>query len=398
MKTMIRTAMSLASLLTALALTAGSAQAEIKIGVVLSLTGPASGLGIPVNTGFALWPDTLAGEKITFITLDDASDPARAQRNAQRLISEDKVDIIIGSSTTTPAIAMGEAAAQGQTVQLAASPAEFPAGKGSWTFNLPQSTLVMAGGVIEHMKKNGVQSFAFIGYNDAYGESWLRDLTAKAKEAGITITTAERYARADTSVTAQALKAIATRPDAILIVASGSGAAMPHTTVVERGYKGKIYQTHSAASRDLIRLGGKAVEGAFVVSGLAVLPEGLPDNHPSKKLAMDFVTTYEARFGAGTRNQFAAHAYDAWLILNKVVPIALQRGQPGTPAFRTALKDALESAGGTPITQGVITYTPTDHFGFDNQAQMMLTIKDFGFDNQAQMMLTIKDGAFVAAQ
>jgi len=379
MKRILHTPLRTFFLAASFALASSAAQAELKVGVVLSLTGPASGLGIPVNTGFQLWPETIAGEKVTFITLDDASDPARAQRNVQRLISEDQVDVIIGSSTTTPAIAMGEAAAQGQTAQLAASPAEFPAGKGGWTFTLPQSTLIMAGGVIDHMKKNGVKTFAFIGYSDAYGENWLRDLTIKANEAGIKITTAERYARTDTSVTAQALKAISSRPDAILIVASGSGAAMPHTTVVERGYKGKIYQTHSAASRDLIRLGGKAVEGAFVVSGLAVLPEGLPDNHPSKKLAVDFVNAYEAKFGAGTRNQFAAHAYDAHLILNKVVPIAMQRGKPGTAAFRTALKDALESAGGIPITQGVVTYTPTDHFGFDNQAQMMLTIQNGAF-------------------
>lgn len=375
MKTTLRATLLAASL----AVAAGPAHADLKVGVVLSLTGPASGLGIPVNTGFQLWPETIGGEKVTFVTLDDASDPARAQRNTQRLITEDKVDLIIGSSTTTPAIAMGEAAAEGKTLQLAAAPAEFPAGKGEWTFALPQTTVVMANGVIDHMKKNGVKSFAFIGYSDAYGENWLRDLTKAANEAGIKITTAERYARADTSVTAQALKAIGTNPDAILIVASGSGAAMPHTTVVDRGYKGKIYQTHSAASRDLIRLGGKAVEGSFVVSGLAVLPEGLPEGHPSKKLATDFVNAYEAKFGPGTRNQFAAHAYDAYLILDQIVPVALKSGKPGTPEFRAALKDALESHGSIPVTQGVITYTPTDHFGFDNQAQMMLTIKDGSF-------------------
>jgi len=355
------------------------ANAEITIGVDLSLTGPASGLGIPVNSGFALWPDNIAGEKVKFITLDDGSDPAKAQKNAQRLISEDKVDVIIGSSTTTPAIAMGEVAAEGKTVQLAAAPAEFPEGKGTWTFRLPQSTAVMAGGVIDHMKRTGVKSFAFIGYGDAYGESWLKELTKLADKEGIKITDVERYARADTSVTAQALKAIASKPDAILIVASGSGSAMPHTTVVERGFKGKIYQTHSAASRDLIRLGGKAVEGSFVVSGLAVLPEGLPASHPSKKIATDFVNAYEKKYGAGTRNQFAAHAYDAYLILSQVVPVALKSGKPGTQEFRTALKNALETHGSIPITQGVITYTKDDHFGFDKQAQMMLTIKDGAF-------------------
>jgi branched-chain amino acid transport system substrate-binding protein len=366
-----------ALLLTALLST--PAHADLKIGVVLSLTGPASGLGIPVNTGFQLWPATIAGEKVTFVTLDDATDPAQGQKNAQRLVTDEKVDLIVGSSTTPPAIAMAEVVSTGKTLQLAASPAEYPPGKGDWSFDLPQTTLIMAGGVVDHMKKIGVKSFAFIGYSDAYGELWLRDLTKKAGEAGIKITTAERYNRADTSVTAQALKAISTNPDAILIVASGSGAAMPHTTVVERGFKGKIYQTHSAASRDLIRLGGKAVEGAFVVSGLAVLPEGLPDSHPSKKLAVDFVNAYEAKFGAGSRNQFAAHAYDVHLILEKIVPVAKQKAQPGTPEFRAALKEALENYGPIPVTQGVLRYSPTDHFGYDNQAQMMLTIQNGAF-------------------
>ena len=149
--------------------------------------------------------------------------------------------------------------------------------------------------------------------------------------------------------------------------------------MVDRGFEGTIYQTHSAASRDLIRLGGKAVEGSFVISGLAVLPEGLPEDHPSKKLATDFVTAYEKEYGAGTRNQFAAHAFDAWLVLNKTVPIALEKGKPGTEEFRVALKDALENYGSIPITQGVLTYTKDDHFGFDDKARMMLTIEDGSF-------------------
>jgi branched-chain amino acid transport system substrate-binding protein len=360
----------------ALALLAGQAQADITIGVSLPLTGPASGLGIPTKNGFALWPETIAGEKVKLLFLDDASDPTQANKNARRFISEDKVDLIIGSTATPSAMAMADAAAEGKTVQLATSPVELPEGKGEWTFRLPQSTAVMAGGVVKHMKSQGVKTFAFIGYSDAYGENWLKHLTKIAKDAGITLTVAERFGRADTSVTAQAFKAIAGNPDAILVVASGSGAAMPHKTLVERGYKGKIYQTHSAASRDLIRLGGKDVEGSFVVAGLAVVPEKLADNHPSKKLAVDFVEKYEKMYGAGTRNQFAAHAYDAQLILQKILPDVLKKTKTGTPEFRAALKQALESSGKIAITQGVINYTPTDHFGLDANSRMMLTIKN----------------------
>lgn len=363
-------------LASALTLIVSNAYADITIGVSLPLTGPASGLGIPSKNGFALWPETIAGEKVKLNILDDASDPTQANKNARRLITEDKVDLIIGSTATPSAIAISQVAAEGQTVQLATSPVELAPGKDAWTFRLPQSNGIMAGAVAKHMKAMGAKTFAFLGYSDAYGESWLKDITKAAKDAGITLTVAERFARADTSVTAQAVKVVASNPDAVLVVASGSGAAMPHKTLVERGFKGKIYQTHSAASRDLLRLGGKDVEGSFVVAGLAVMPEALPDSHPSKKLAVEFVEKYEKQFGVGTRNQFAAHVYDAQLVLQKVIPEALKKGKPGTPAFRAALKDALENAGPITITQGVIDYTPKDHFGPGADSQMMLTVQN----------------------
>lgn len=366
-----------ASLLaSALAVAAAPAQAELTVGVCLPLTGPAAGLGIPSKNGLQLWPDTIAGEKVKLIVHDDATDPTQATTCARRLISEEKVDLIVGSTATPSALAIAAVAAEGQTVQLASSPIELPEGKDAWSFRLPQSTAVMATGIVEHMKKSGVKSFAFIGYSDPYGENWLKDMTRIAAAAGIKLTTAERFARADTTVTAQALKAVASNPDAIVLVASGSGAAMPHLAVVERGFKGKIYQTHSAASRDLIRIGGKNVEGAFVVAGLAVLPEGLPDSHPSKKLAVDFVERYEKAFGPGTRNQFAAHVFDAQLVLAKVVPVALAKAKPGSKEFRVALRDALETSGEIVLTQGVIRYTAKDHFGLGDNARMMLTIQN----------------------
>jgi len=370
MKTVLRNSL----LACALCLAGSWARADITIGVDLPLTGPAAGLGIPCKKGLDFWPDSIAGEKIKLIVLDDMSDPSQATKNAHRFISEDHVDVILGSAVTVGALAIAPVAAEGQTVQLAESPVELPPGKDTWTFRLPQSVALMAAGIVDHMKKNGVKTFAFIGYSDTYGESWLKDLTRLANEAGITLTAVERFARADTSVTAQAIKAVASNPDAIVLVASGAGAATPHLAVVERGYKGKIYQTHSAATYDLLRLGGKSVDGAYVISGLAVLPEGLPDSHPSKKLAVDFVQKYDKANGAGSRNQFAAHSYDAALLLEHAVPVALKKGKPGTPEFRAALRDALENSGGIVATQGTFRYTPTDHFGLDSSARMMLTI------------------------
>ena len=353
---------------------AGAAQADITVGVSIPLTGPASGLGIPMKNQMALWPQSIAGEKLKLIILDDATDPTNGVKNARRFATEDKVDLIIGSATTPVAIAMAEVAAESQTPQLMASPAQLPAGKDGWSFRLPQSNAVMSFAVVEHMKKQGVKTVGFLGYTDAYGEGWLIDFTAIAEKSGIKVVASERFARTDTSVTAQALKLVAAHPDAMLIVAAGSGAAMPHKAVIERGYKGKIYQTHAAATRDLMRIGGKDVEGAYVVSGPVIAPEQLLDSNPSKKLALDFVQKYEKANGVGSRNQFAGHSYDALIVLEKAVPIALKKAKPGSKEFRVALRDAIETMGRTNLAHGVMNWTKDDHWGYTNETGVVVKV------------------------
>lgn len=357
------------------ALVVGAAHAEITIGVSLPLTGPASALGIPTKNGISLWPDTIGGEKVKLIVLDDASDTTQSVKNGRRFVTEDKVDVMVGSTATPASLALSVEALEGHTVQISTSPVDLPEGKDAWTFRVAQSTPLMASALVEHMKKNGIKTYAYLGYSDAYGETWLKAFDTQAAKAGLTSLVTERFARSDTSVTAQALKITMAQPDAILIGASGSGAAMPHKAIVARGYKGKIYQTHGAASRDLIRVGGKDVDGSIVVAGLAVMPESLPASHPSKKLATEFVERYEQQFGAGTRNQFAAHGYDAYLLLQATVPVALKKARPGTPEFRAALKEALENTKGVTITQGVIRYSAKDHWGLEDSARVLLTIE-----------------------
>ena len=360
MKTFLKSTVALAAGLLACA----SALADITIGVSLSLTGPGSGLGIPMSNGIKMWPATLGGEKIRVVMLDDATDPTKGVQNARRLVSEDKVDILIGSGVTPVAIAMSEVATESKTVQLALSPIGLPPGKDPWSFRMPQSNNVMANAMVAHMVKGGVKTVGFLGYTDAYGEQWLQALLPLLDKAGIKVLATERFARADTSVTAQALKLTATNPDAMIVVASGSGAAMPQLGLVDRGFKGKVYQTHAAASKDLMRVGGKAVEGTFVTSGPVVVAEQLPDSHPSKALGVKFNAEYEKIHGAGTRNQFAAHGFDTALLLDKVIPIALKKGKPGTPEFRAALKDAIETTPALAVTHGVLDFSPTDHWGF----------------------------------
>jgi len=355
-------------------LASASALADVNIGVTLSLTGPASGLGIPVGNQFKLWPQTIAGEKVNLIILDDASDPSKGASNARRFITDDKVDMIFGGSITTVSVAIAPLALEAKTTQIAISPVGVPPDQERWLFRLPQGFAVMAHPIVEHMKKAGVKTVGFLGYTDAYGELWLKEFTKQGEAAGIKVVAAERFARSDTSVTPQALKLVSANPDAMLVVASGSGAAMPHKAVIERGFKGKVYQTHAAATPDLVRIGGKDVEGAYVVSGPAVVAEQLPDSHPSKSVAVDFVTKYEAAYGKGSRNQFAGHAYDAKIVLEKILPVALKKAKPGTPEFRAALRDAVEGMGRTVFSHGVMNWTPTDHNGYTMETGVMLKV------------------------
>jgi branched-chain amino acid transport system substrate-binding protein len=352
---------------------AGNARADITIGVTLPLTGPASGLGIPMNNGFKLWPETIAGEKVKLVVLDDATDPTKGVQNARRFV-EDKVDLIVGSGATPVAIPIADVASEAKIVQIAMSPAPVPAGRDAWTFRMPPSNGVMAQAVVEHMRKHGVKTVGFLGYTDAYGESWLAETHARLEKAGLRLVASERFARSDASVTSQALKLTAAAPDAIVVVASGSGAAMPQLALVERGYKGRIYQTHAAATRDLIRVGGKGVEGALVSAGPPIVAEQLPDGHPSKAVAQRFVQLYEKQFGAGSRNTLAGHSYDLYLLLEQVLPVAKQKARPGTPEFRAALKEAIENAKPVVVSNGVVQYTATDHWGYRPDAGVVMKV------------------------
>ena len=369
-KQFLSTLMAGAVLLTS----AGATFAEVRIGVSLPLTGPASGLGIPMNNGLKLWPDVIGGEKVTLIVLDDATDPTKGVQNVRRFVGEDKVDLVLGSGATPVAAAMAAVAAEAATPQLALSPVPLPAGKDAWTFRIPHANGVMANGIVAHMQRSGVKSVGFLGYTDAYGESWLQEAKSRLEKAGIALVATERFARTDTSVGAQTLKILSSHPDAVLIVASGSGAAMPQLALIERNYKGRIYQTHAAATRDLMRIGGKATEGTFVSSPSMVVADQLPVDHPARAEGMRFLQAHDKAHGPRARNALAAHGWDAHLILDKVIPVALKKARPGSAEFRAALRDALESAGPIAVTGGVIRYTAGDHWGYSADSAVIMKV------------------------
>lgn len=283
---------------------------------------------------------------------------------------------LVGSGATPVAATVAQVALESETPQMALSPVPLPAGRDAWTFRFPHSTGVMADALVAHMKKTGIKTVGFIGYNDAYGEAYLQEMQPRLKASGIPLVAVERFARTDASVTSQALKLTSAKPDAVLIVASGSGTAMPQIALSERGYAGVVYQSGAAATRDFMRVGGKVTEGSYVVAGPMMVPEQLPDGHPSKVAATKFVRDYETANGAASRNQLAAHAYDVALVLEQVVPVALKSAKPGTREFRAALKSALEGMKPTVVSSGVLQYSPQDHWGYAPDTAVMLKVVD----------------------
>ena len=364
----------------AAALACSAALADINVGVTVSATGPAASLGIPEKNTIALMPRTIAGEKVNYIVLDDASDTTTAVNNTRKLISESKVDIILGSSTTPNSLAMIDVAAEAQTpmISMAASAriVEPMDAKKKWVFKTPQNDIMMSTAIVDHMAASGVKTVAFIGFSDAYGEGWHQEFSKAAAAKNLQIVANERYARTDTSVTGQVLKMISAKADAVLIAGSGTPAALPQKTLKERGYTGKIYQTHGVANADFLRVGGKDVEGTLLPSGPVLVASQLPDSHPVKKSAMAYVEAYEAAHGKGSVSTFGAHGWDAGALMTAAVPAALKKAKPGTPEFRAALRDALEQIKEVPGAHGIFTMSPDDHLGLDNRARVMVKIEN----------------------
>ena len=370
----------LALLAAAAALASGAALADINVGVTVSATGPAASLGIPEKNTIDLMPRTIAGQKINYIVLDDASDTTAAVANTRKLISESKVDVILGSSTTPNSLAMIDVVAESKTpmISMAASAriVEPVDDKKKWVFKTPQNDIMMSLAIVEHMANAGVKTVGFIGFSDAYGEGWSQEFSKAAALKNLTIVANERYARNDTSVTGQVLKLMAAKPDAVLVAGSGTPAALPQKALKERGYTGKMYQTHGVANADFLRVGGKDVEGTFLPAGPVLVAEQLPESNPVKKSAMAYVKAYEGAHGKGSVSTFGAHGWDAGRLMTEAVPVALKKAQPGTPEFRAALRDALEGLKEVAGAHGIFSMSPTDHLGLDQRARVMVKIEN----------------------
>ena len=356
-----------------------AAQAQMKVGVIASATGPTAAVGIPQKNSAALLPKKIGGIDIEYIVLDDASDSTTTVTLVKKLLDEQKVDAIIGPSGSPNAMGTLQFVSEAKTPMLA--PVGTPAvvlpmdDQKRWVFKTTQNDSLICEALVGHMARKGVKTAGFIGLGDAYGESWYRTFVPMAEKAGIKIVANERFQRSDQSVVGQVAKIIGANPEIVLVGAAGGPTALPQTALVERGYKGQIYQTHGAATPDFVRLSGKAAEGTIMAASLMLVLDQVPDSNVSKKMATEYIAAYEKVYNTKPAT-FGANVYDAGLLLQRAVPEAAKKGKPGTPEFRAALRDALESTKELIGTQGVYNMTPQDHSGFDRRGRELMTLKD----------------------
>ncbi len=352
------------------------ALADITVGVIASLTGPAAALGAETKKAVALFPSSVGGEKVNFIVLDDATDPTSAVKNVRKLISEDKVDAILGPNLISTATAMADVANAEKTPMVSVAPLDVSGDKRGFVFRSEPSADLMVNRVVADMVAGGAKTVGFIGFSDSWGELLLKALT-KASEGKLTIVASERYGRADPSVQAQVLKVMAAKPDVVFVGASGTPAAMPQITLRERGYKGKVYQSHGVTSKEFLRVGGKAIEGALIPVGPVLVAEQLPDSHPTKKASVAFVKELEAKHGPDSRSTFAGASWDAWLLLQNAITSAQKaKVKSGTPEFRAALRSGLEKNGRLVGVNGVYTMSAADHAGYDASAIVLIKVEN----------------------
>ncbi|MGH8796353.1 MAG: ABC transporter substrate-binding protein [Caldimonas sp.] len=374
MKTLIR-CIAAAALGAGFALSAGAT--DLKVGVNVALSGPNSSLGIPYSKGMkaalAYMPE-VKGHKIQLILLDDGSDPTTAGRNARKLVEEDKVDVLMGSSGVPSSVAIAQVAKETKTPMIGLSPISIDGADNPWVVTVAQPTQLMVDAVVDRMKQNGVKTVGYIGFTDAWGDLVYDALMKAAPSRGIKVVSNERYARADQSVTGQILKIIALHPDAVMTGGSGTPGALPFLALAERGYKGGVYGQHGLINPAFIRVAGASGQGAIMPTGPVIVAEQLPDSYPTKKIALDFRKEFLKVNGTPTTDAFSAYSFDAWVVFADAAARALAKGEPGTPAFRVALRDAIVSTKEVVGTHGVYNFKPGDIYGVDKRARVIVKL------------------------
>jgi len=376
-RTLTRCVITATALASAAAFLPAAQAADLKVGLSVSLSGPNSSLGVPYAKGMQAalaYKGEVNGRKIQLVVLDDGSDPTTAGRNARKLVEEEKVDVLMGTSGVPAAIAMAQVGRDSKTALIGLTPILLDPAENPWVMTVAQPTQLMIDAVVERMKRNGVKSVGYIGFSDAWGDLVYAALMKAALAAGITVLGNERYARSDASVTGQVLKLLALKPEAVMTGGAGTPGALPFLALQERGFKGGVYGQHGLINPDFVRVVGAAGQGALMPTGPIIVAEQLPADNASKKIGMDFRAVFQKVNNAPTTDAFSAYSFDGWLVFADAASRAMAKAEPGTPEFRVALRDAIFSTKELVGVHGVYTFKPGSLYGVDERARVIVKL------------------------
>ncbi len=356
-----------------------AADDTIKIGSFLSITGPASFLGDPELKTLQLYIEKInaqggvAGKKLELVHYDDGGDANKARTFVKRLIEDDKVDIIVGGTTTGTTMAAIPLVEQAQIPLISlAGGIEITEPVKKWVFKTPQSDRMAAIKVLNDMKKRGLTKVALISGTGGFGASGRKQTLDVASKEGIEILADETYGPKDTDMTAQLTK-IKNTPgvQAIFNFDFGQGPAIVTKNYAQLGIKLPFYESHGAASNSYIELAGAAAEGVRISASALLIADSLPANDVQKKVLVDYKKTYEDAFKSPV-STFGAYAYDGLMIATDAIKRA-------GSADKAKVRDAIEKTKNYVGATGVVNMSPEDHMGLDLSAFRILEIKNGGW-------------------
>ena len=355
-------------------LSASPVSAQIKIGSVLSVTGPASFLGDPEKKTLEIYVDEINakggvnGQKLQLIVYDDAANADTARTFATRLVEEDKVVAVVGGSTTGSTLAMIPVFEEAQIPFISlAGAVQIIEPVRKWVFKTPHTDRMACEKIFADLKSRNLTNIALISGTDAFGKSMRDQCVAVASKAGITIATEETYGPRDSDMTPQ-LTNIKNKAGVQAVVNPGFGQG---PAIVTRNYKQlaitlPLYQSHGVASKQFIELAGPAAEGVRLPAAAILIADKLPAKDPQKPVVVNYTKTYQDRTKQAV-STFGGHAYDGLMILVQ----AMERAK-STDAAK--VRDEIEKTKGFVGTGGIVNMSPTDHMGLDLSAFHMLEI------------------------
>lgn len=361
---------------------------EFRIGTVSSVTGGASAIAASAVLAInqleqRLGADSSLPFKVRFIKYDDGSDPAKAINAVRKLSQEDKAHVIVCCTTTPSSLAVNKAIDEEKVPNVSVASAASvikPASERRYTFKTPVTDQLMIETTLDDMARKGYKRAAFLGLDDSYGEGGWVEFSGQAKAKGIEIVASERFSRSDTNFTPQSLRVAQKNPDVVYYHAIPPSAALAHEALRRVGYKGPIYHGAGSANPAFLSVGKQAIEGAIVGTMAITVYRQLPDSHPLKSVITNFVKAFDAQYGDGKADLFAAQAYDAVMIpvtaWGKLSP-AVRSGD--LAQARNALRDAIENTRNYHGTLGIFNFSADDHLGLDRRSTVLVEVKNGRF-------------------